>query len=101
MTNVQKDKAGKYLHHGKMTAGSLSVEDTVVGTFRHGEAISRAHSATHLLQAALQKVLGDHQAGSLNTPDHIRFDFTHFSAITEDIKDMNDAMRACPSPPWL
>ena len=88
VTNVQKDKAGKYLHHGKMTAGSLSVEDTVVGTVdqERREAISRAHSATHLLQAALQKVLGDHvhQAGSLNTPDHIRFDFTHFSAITEE-----------------
>ena len=95
VTNVQKDKAGKYLHHGKMTAGSLSVEDTVVGTVdqKRREAISRAHSATHLLQAALQKVLGDHvhQAGSLNTPDHIRFDFTHFSAITEEeIKEITE-----------
>ena len=95
VTNVQKDKAGKYLHHGKMTAGSLSVEDTVTGTVdqERREAISRAHSATHLLQAALQKVLGDHvhQAGSLNTPDHIRFDFTHFSAITEEeIKEITE-----------
>ena len=95
VTNVQKDKAGKYLHHGKMTNGSLSVEDTVVGTVdqERREAISRAHSATHLLQAALQKVLGDHvhQAGSLNTPDHIRFDFTHFSAITEEeIKEITE-----------
>ena len=95
VTNVQKDKAGKYLHHGKMTAGSLSVEDTVIGTVdqERREAISRAHSATHLLQAALQKVLGDHvhQAGSLNTPDHIRFDFTHFSAITEEeIKEITE-----------
>ncbi len=103
VTNVQKDKAGKYLHYGKMTAGSLSVEDTVTGTVEQErrEAISRAHSATHLLQAALQKVLGDHvhQAGSLNNPDHIRFDFTHFSAITEDeIKKItefvNDAILA-------
>ena len=95
VTNVQKDKAGKYLHYGKMTTGSLSVEDTVTGTVEQErrEAISRAHSATHLLQAALQKVLGDHvhQAGSLNTPDHIRFDFTHFSAITEDeIKEITE-----------
>ena len=103
VTNVQKDKAGKYLHYGKMTTGSLSVEDTVTGTVEQErrEAISRAHSATHLLQAALQKVLGDHvhQAGSLNNPDHIRFDFTHFSAITEDeIKEItefvNDAILA-------
>ncbi len=103
VTNVQKDKAGKYLHHGKMTTGSLSVEDTVTGSVEQErrEAISRAHSATHLLQAALQKVLGDHvhQAGSLNNPDHIRFDFTHFSAITEDeIKEItefvNDAILA-------
>ena len=103
VTNVQKDKAGKYLHYGKMTAGSLSVEDAVTGTVdqERREAISRAHSATHLLQAALQKVLGDHvhQAGSLNNPDHIRFDFTHFSAITEDeIKQItefvNDAILA-------
>ncbi len=95
VTNVQKDKAGKYLHYGKMTSGSLAVEDTVTGTVdqERREAISRAHSATHLLQAALQKVLGDHvhQAGSLNTPDHIRFDFTHFSAITEDeIKEITE-----------
>ena len=95
VTNVQKDKAGKYLHHGKMTTGSLSVEDTVVGTVdqERREAISRAHSATHLLQAALQKVLGDHvhQAGSLNTPDHIRFDFTHGSAIPEEeIKEITE-----------
>jgi alanyl-tRNA synthetase len=87
VNNVQKDKAGKYLHYGKMETGTLSVEDTVTGTVdaERRAAISRAHSATHLLQAALQKVLGDHvhQAGSLNAPDHIRFDFTHFSAITD------------------
>ena len=88
VTNVQKDKAEKYLHYGKLISGKLEVEDTVTATVDRERrmAIARAHSATHLLQAALQKVLGDHvhQAGSLNSPDHIRFDFTHFSAITEE-----------------
>ena len=88
VNNVQKDKGEKYLHYGKMLSGSLTVENAVVSTVDadRRSAISRAHSATHLLQAALQKVLGDHvhQAGSLNMADHLRFDFTHFSAITED-----------------
>ncbi len=88
VTDVQKDKAGKFLHHGVMHSGHLQVEQTVtarIDTDRR-KAIMRAHSATHLLQSALREVLGDHvhQAGSLVEPDRLRFDLTHFSAITPD-----------------
>ena len=88
VTDVQKNKGGKYMHYGTMTQGSLKLGDTVtaaIDTTRRS-AIRRAHSATHLLDAALRKVLGDHvhQAGSLVEPDRIRFDFTHFSAMTAE-----------------
>ena len=95
VTDVQKDKAGKFLHHGVMHSGHLQVEQTVtarIDTDRR-KAIMRAHSATHLLQAALREVLGDHvhQAGSLVEPDRLRFDLTHFSAITpEELEQVNE-----------
>ena len=95
VTDVQKDKAGKFLHHGVMHSGHLQVEQTVtarIDTDRR-KAIMRAHSATHLLQAALREVLGDHvhQAGSLVEPDRLRFDLTHFSAITpEELERINE-----------
>ena len=95
VTDVQKDKAGKFLHHGVMHSGRLHVEHTVtarIDTDRR-KAIMRAHSATHLLQAALREVLGDHvhQAGSLVEPDRLRFDLTHFSAITpEELERVNE-----------
>ena len=88
VTNVQKDKAGKYLHHGTMISGSMKVDDVVIASIDvdRRKAIMRAHSATHLLQKALTTVLGDHvhQAGSLVEPDHLRFDFTHYSAVTAE-----------------
>ena len=96
--NVQKDKGGKYLHHGKMTAGSIKVDDVVEASIcvERRKAIMRAHSATHLLQTALQTVLGDHvhQAGSYVDPDHLRFDFTHYSAMTaEEIEKVNQLVQ--------
>jgi len=88
VNDVQKNKGGKYMHYGKLTEGALKVGDTVSASIdtERRRAIARAHSATHLLQKALQTVLGDHvhQAGSLVEPDFLRFDFTHFSALTAE-----------------
>ena len=94
VTNVQKDKGGKYLHYGKMISGSVKVDDLVCASIdvERRKAIMRAHSATHLLQKALQSVLGDHvhQAGSYVEPDRLRFDFTHYSALTaEELAKVN------------
>ena len=97
--NVLKDKGGKYLHHGTMVSGSIKVDDLVLASIdvERRKAIMRAHSATHLLQKALTSVLGDHvhQAGSLVEPDHLRFDFTHYSAMTpEEIAKVDEIVQA-------
>ena len=88
VTNVQKDKGGKYLHYGFMKSGTVKVDDVVLASVDvdRRKAIMRAHSATHLLQKALTSVLGDHvhQSGSLVEPDRLRFDFTHYSAMTPE-----------------
>ncbi len=88
VADVQKNKGGKYMHYGKLTEGVLKLGDSVCAAIDldRRKAIMRAHSATHLLDKALREVLGDHvhQAGSLVEPDRLRFDFTHFSALTTE-----------------
>ncbi len=95
VTDVHKSKDGKYMHSGAVLKGNFSVDDTVKAEIDadRRRAIMRAHSATHLLDAALKEVLGSHieQAGSLVTPDTVRFDFTHFAAVTpEEIEKIEE-----------
>ena len=96
VTDVQKNKGGKYMHTGKLTQGVLKVGDTVSASIdvKRRKAVMRAHSATHLLDKALRTVLGDHvhQAGSLVEEDRLRFDFTHFSALTAEELSQVSAM---------
>ena len=79
---------GIYLHRAVVESGTLNLGDKVTAKVdgQRRQAIMRNHTAAHLLQAALRKVLGDHveQAGQLVNDRHVRFDFTHFSALTPE-----------------
>ncbi|MDI3322935.1 alanine--tRNA ligase [Pontibacterium granulatum] len=85
VTNCTKESKN-HLHHGQVSEGVLKVGDTVAGEVNKAkrQATALNHSATHLLHEALRIVLGDHvqQKGSLNDPERLRFDFSHFEAVT-------------------
>ncbi len=91
VTDCKKDTLKHFLHIGRVTEGTINkgdVCDSVIDYARRNS-IKRNHTAAHLLQAALREVLGDHvhQAGSYVDPQRLRFDFSHFSAVTtEEIK---------------
>lgn len=88
VTDCKKSPTGQYLHIGVMTSGILRIGDSVRARLNEEirKATQRNHTACHLLQKALREVLGDHvhQAGSYVDESRCRFDFTHFSAMTQE-----------------
>lgn len=87
VSDTKKIHSGHFLHFGT-AQGTVSVGDSVTASVdkTRRASIMRNHTAAHLLQAALRKVLGDHvhQAGQLVDGERVRFDFSHFEAVTPD-----------------
>ena len=99
VTDSKKLGDGKILHHVTVDEGAASVGDSVTVTYdvKKREATARNHSATHLLQKALREVLGSHieQAGSMVDENRLRFDFSHFQAVTpEQLADVERRVNA-------
>ncbi len=86
--NVFKGNRGHYLHYGTVVKGTISLGDRVEAEVdrRARSATERHHTATHLLQGALRRIVGEHvhQAGSLVSPDRLRFDFSHYEPLTPE-----------------
>ena len=98
VTNTSKTGEGVYLHHGYVSDGeSIAVGQAVTAKVNadNRNATMRNHTAAHILQASLRKILGTHveQAGQLVNSEEMRFDFTHFSALTaEECKAVEDSV---------
>ena len=107
VSSVSKTSAGTFLHHGMVEQGSFQTGDEVHAEIDRVQRLAtrRNHTSAHLLQAALRQVLGSHveQAGQLVNAQEMRFDFTHYEALTaeelEKIENIiNDViLSACPA----
>ena len=88
VVDTKAPEKGLVCHMAKVLSGSVAVGDTVTAAVeaKRRARITRNHTGTHILHAALREVLGDHvkQAGSYVGPDRLRFDFTHFEAVTPE-----------------